>query len=114
MATWASLTPEQQQIVRDNDAAMRPLVGELARLVNRAGALSAAWSELAGPIVSGVGGLDASELIPNQTQLAGSVDLQAYDTGVLMGYLSALVAGWDATHVNLAVKAAGALNTVGS
>ena len=58
--------------------------------------------------------LDPTAVIPNTTGLAGSVDLTAYNTGVLMTYLQTLSAGWDSTHVTLAVQAVGALNTVGS
>lgn len=111
MATYASLTQEQKDILAAHDLAMRPLIGEYARLQDKCAAVAASYAELAGPIVST---LDATELIPNTTDLSGSVDLQAYDTGALTGYLSALSSGWDTTHRDLAIKAVGALNTVGS
>lgn len=111
MSTYAELTDVQKKILADHDLAMRPLIGEMARLVDKASAVAAAYAELAGPILNDV---TNTELIPNTSSLAGSVDLQVYDTGVLMGYLSALVSGWDSAHRDLSIKAVGALNTVGS
>lgn len=109
-ATYASLTPTQQKQLADNDAAMRALILQYAQLEAKAAALWSEYQAVAGPIISS---LTNTEIIPNSTGYAGAVDLSAYDVGVLMGYLSALASGWDATHETLATQAVGAINTVG-
>ena len=109
MATYASLTQDQKNKLADFDKMLRPLIGQCARTVAMAAAFAAARAEIYEPIRSTLG---ATELIPNTTDLAGSVDLQAFDMGSLSDYLASLASGWTTANRDLAIKAVGAINTV--
>lgn len=86
MATWASLTPEQQNAVTSLDRAVRGAQAIEAKLMITGQAISAAWN---GGISTVVGTLndDATGMIPNTSGLDGAQSLSRADLTNLVGYL---------------------------
>jgi len=70
MATWASLTAEQKDIVLENDRQLRAAVGAYARALENIDSVKAHYDASASALVAS---LDAGEVIPHGSGLAGVV-----------------------------------------
>lgn len=120
MASWASLSADQQDAVQSVANAVRSLQLHWQHLANAGLVVSAAWN---GGVSSLVGSLadDATGLIPNGTSYAGAQPLSRADLTNMVGYLidvsnPANVTGGGgyntAFHEALRVKAAGVNATI--
>ncbi len=106
---YSDLTDDQKQLVGAAMKFLRPATGELARLCLRVQELTRG----SGPFSSLITGLDAGEVIPNSTDLAGAVPLSREQIIAILGDAAALIAlNTDAAR-NRWVAAAGPLNCVG-
>ena len=70
MATWASLTAEQKDIVLENDRQLRAAVGAYARALEGMDSVVAHYDASASALVAS---LDPGEVIPHDSGLAGVV-----------------------------------------
>lgn len=113
MATWASLTQQQQDAAQSMANAVRGLQITWQHLATGGQVVSAAWN---GGISDIVNGLDSGEIIPNASGLAGAQGLAKADLINMVGYLidasnPANVTGGGgyntAFHAALRVKACG-------
>jgi hypothetical protein len=68
MATWASLTAEEKNIVQTNDTMLRSAIGAYARALKDLETCKTHYDASASAIVAT---LDASEVIPSASGLAG-------------------------------------------
>lgn len=92
MATWNSLTAQQQQTVQDVATPARALAGEFAQLCNKAKDLGLAYNNGAAAILATVTG---SELIPNDSGLAGAQSITRDQLVNLIGYYTTIGATPD-------------------
>lgn len=94
MATFASLTAEEKQIIRAHMTMVRVKQGQLARLLNDIVALNTVYSTTVSAIVTT---LDAGEKIGDNSDLAGAIAVTKEDlVGVMSGYVT-LVTGHNTT-----------------
>ena len=84
MATYASLTPAQQDAVQSVANAVRGLQITWQKLATSGQVVAAGWN---GGISGIVGSLDAGEVIPNGSGLAGAQGLAPADLTNMVGYL---------------------------
>jgi len=97
---YADLTDEQKEAVQALSQIVRPLSGELARLLEKFQAVVAYY---AGNVETTLGELQASDVIPNTSGLAGAQDLTNEQFANLVGYMITASATADGS--------AGSLNT---
>lgn len=83
MATYASLTPAQQDAVENLVNPLRAFAAQLMHLNVLAARISADWN---GGVSTIVGTLDSGETIPNTSALAGAQGLAPADVTNLAGY----------------------------
>ena len=115
---YEDLTQEQQASIQALSQVVRPLTGEFAKLLAK---FQVAVSYYVGNVETILAGLDASDLIPNTSGLAGAQDLTKEQFVNLMGYLIASSATPDGSsgsfntnyHRALYVRAAGPENIMG-
>jgi hypothetical protein len=72
MATWASLTPQQQATVQATVNLLRPYLGALSHELNTANDIGIQYGAGSQAIVATLAG---TEIIPNTSGLAGAQDL---------------------------------------
>lgn len=83
MATYASLTPAQQDAVQNLVNPLRTFSAQLMQLNILASRIAADWS---GGVATIVASLDSGETIPNTSALAGAQGLAPADVSNLAGY----------------------------
>ena len=112
MAQFVDLTTEQQGILLHSvDVLLRPIAGELARILNH---MDAYDSDYDGQTAAIVALLDAAAPIPNQSGLAGTMTLAKEDVESMAGYIQAILTAYNTgAHREFYVKLAGAENTIG-
>jgi len=118
MATYASLTQEQKDIVQAYVNFARAWAGEQARTNNHGEAANDDWNAQINTIV---GSLDTGEVIPNTSGLAGAASLTKEEVTTLTSHLqnmqtdmSSHTGGFNTTTLRQAwIKAAGAANMIG-
>lgn len=110
MSQYSELSAAQQAQLDAFLLTLRPLVGEGARYVFRANALTLDWANYAQALVDG---LDAGALVPNKTGMAGAQPLAKEEIQSLVAALQGLVATY-ATPANqqTQAKACGAANLI--
>lgn len=84
MATWASLTPEQQNDVESLANALRGAAVTFESLAQQGSIISAAWN---GGISTIVNSLGSGEVIPCTSDLVGAQSLAPADVINFAGYL---------------------------
>ncbi len=112
MATYEELTPEEQIILLHSiDILMRPVAGELARVLNHFQAFASDYDGQTSAIVAQ---LDAEAEIPNGSGLAGTMTLEKEDVESMATQIQAILTAYNtANHREFYVKLAGAENTIG-
>lgn len=114
---YADLTTEQKASVDAMLALVRPLSGELARLLEK---FQAVVSYYSGNVETILGTLLDADAIPNQTGLAGAQSMTKAEVVTLVGYLITACATPDGSsgsyntnfHRSLYAKAAGPDNLI--
>lgn len=81
---YADLTAEQKASVQALSQLVRPLSGELARLLEK---FQAVVSYYSGNVETILGELQTSDVIPNESGLAGAQDLTKEQFVNLVGYM---------------------------
>lgn len=111
MATWAELTPEQQDIYTTWERELRATAGQMARLVHTLEAVNTTYN---GQILSILVVLNDNTIVPNSSGLAGSqsLDSDAEAVTIQSHFQAYLTAFNDSGHLQLWAKAAGLPNTV--
>ncbi len=112
MATYDSLTPEQKDILGALTTQLRAFAGEFAKTNTKAEVLVDDWNAQVSAIVAS---LDAGEVIPNVSGLAGAASVTKEEVTNLMGTsLVNLLATYNTSGAReLYVKLAGPGNVIG-
>lgn len=112
MATWAELTAEQQQTFSSwMDQMLRPVAGELSRVLHHLDVTKAAYNATAVDIYTL---LDADAVIPNSGGLSGAIPLTKAELGPMLLALVALLTDYySETDRELYVMLAGGPNVLG-
>ena len=114
---YADLTPEQKESVQALSQLVRPLSGELARLLEK---FQAVVSYYVGNVETILGALQSSDEIPNASGLAGEQTLTKEQLVNLIGYMIVISATPDGAsgsyntnyHRALYAKACGPENLI--
>jgi hypothetical protein len=114
---YNDLTAEQKAAVDAMGVLVRPLTGELARLLEKFQAVVAGYT---GNVETILGDLQASDAIPNTTGLTGAQSLTKEEFVNLVGYMIVMCATPDASsgsyntnyHRALYAKACGPSNLI--
>ena len=111
MATYASLTAEQKGILGALTTQIRAFAGEFAKTNTKAEVLVDDWNAQVSVIVAS---LDAGEIIPNLSGLAGAASITKEELTVLVAtQLSNLLASYNTDSAReLYVKLAGPANII--
>jgi len=115
--SYETLTQEQRDSVDALAQMVRALSGTLARTLEQFQAVNSYWT---GNIETILSGLQASDVIPNKTGLAGAQGLTKSELTNLVGYMIVASATADGAsgsynsnyHRSLYAKAAGPINIV--
>ncbi len=118
MATYASLTVEQQNILQNHTNLLRAWAGEQARANNHGSAINSSYNAQVSTILSS---LDAGEVIPQTSGLAGSASLTKEEVTTLTSHvqnmltdMSTHTSGFNTATLRQAwAKATGASNLIG-
>lgn len=112
MATYASLTTEQKDILQHFvNALVRPAMGEVARMENHLSALNDDYNVQSSAIMAL---LDSDAvIIPNESGLSGTASLTKGEVITLVSYAQGILGYNTSGHRQNYVKAAGAENTIG-
>lgn len=112
MATYAELTVGQKATLQHFvNVLVRPSMGELARVNNHLAALDADYNAQASAILATLTG---SEVIPNESGLAGAAALTKDQVVTLVSYAQGVLTNYNTSgHRGNYVLAAGAENTIG-
>ena len=94
MATYASLTDEQKQILAAFERNARGWINSYASLLAQARALIAAADASGGPrdIVTS---LDNGEVVPNSSGIAGAHDLTKQELAAVVGFFDEIILNSD-------------------
>jgi hypothetical protein len=95
MATWASLTADQQAAIQAVATPSRGMAGTLAQLLNHAKDIGLAYS---GSVEALIGSLNSGEIIPNNSGLAGASGLTRDQLINLLGYYIVMGATLDGSN----------------
>ena len=114
---YNDLTAEQKQSVQAMCQLVRPLSGELGRLLEKFQAVVAYYS---GNVESILAALQASDVVPNESGLAGAQNMTKEQLVNLVGYFITLCATPDGSsgsyntnyHRALYAKACGPVNLI--
>lgn len=118
MATYASLTTEQKNILQDMVNLCRAWAGEQARVNNHADAINTTYNA---QVVTILSSLDAGEVVPNTSGLRGAASLTKEEVTTLVSHIQNMLTGMG-THTSgfntktlrqVWAKAAGASNLIG-
>jgi hypothetical protein len=110
MAQYADLTPQDKQALDNYLQFARPLMGELARMMNKFGAINSDWTNGAQAIVAT---LDANAAVPNSTGLAGANELTKEDIEAVATLIGQAITAYEnQTNRDRWAKSAGAVNTI--
>jgi hypothetical protein len=118
MATYASLTTEEKNILQNMTNMLRGWAGEQARTNNHAEVINDDYNA---QVVTLLTSLDAGEVIPNTSGLAGAASLTKEEVTTLVSHvqniltdMSTHTSGFNTTTLRQAwTKAAGAANLIG-
>jgi len=106
MATYADLTQADKDKLDYFTTILRASSGEFAQTLQKIGAIKDYY--VANELDTVMGTIDADELIPNKTGLAGAVDMEQQETMVLIANLNSALIAYDVESQRLIrVKAAG-------
>jgi len=111
MATYQSLTIEQQRLLQSFTNTLRAWAGEQARVNNHGAVLDTDYTAQASAIINS---LTAGEIIPNTSGLDGAAGIAKEDLISVVAHVQGILAGFNmAGHRQLWVKLAGAHNMIG-
>ncbi len=109
--TYAELTVEQQAIIQNFVGLLRAWTGEQGRTNNHGDVLNTDYNAQSSAILAS---LDAGEVIPNTSGLAGAASLVKEDVVSMVAHVQGILTGYNtAAHRQLWVRAAGAGNLIG-
>jgi type III secretory pathway component EscT len=94
---YADLTIEQKASVQALSQLVRPLAGELGRLLEK---FQAVVSYYSGNVETILGELQSADLIPNETGLAGAQNMTKDQFVNLVGYMITAAATADGSPMN--------------
>ena len=114
MAQWTDLTAAEQTLILDwMNQLLRPVSGELARVLYHFDLVKAAYTgpaDIAGIVAT----LDANAVIPNTSGLSGAVDVTKAQLDPVLTALAALLTNYyTAADLERYVALAGASNVLG-
>lgn len=118
MATYESLSPSQKALLNDMVTLSRSWAGEQARTNNHGEAINTTYNASVSAILAS---LDAGEVVPNQSGLAGAADLTKEEVITLISHMQNILTDMR-THTSgfntpalrqVWVRAAGAANLIG-
>lgn len=107
MASFGSLSPQDQKTVVDFSTTMRGYVGEMARTLDKLRALNDYYLGVAGPVLNQLTPPDNGIAIPDNTGLAGAVPLTPFEMGLMMNHMQALLATNTDANIQVWAKACG-------
>ena len=112
MATWAELTTEQQSTFSAwMDQLLRPVAGEISRVLYHLNVTKVAYAATAADIYTL---LDAGAIIPNTGGLSGAIPITKTQLGPMLAALNSLLADYYTQEdQELYVKLAGGPNVLG-
>ena len=111
MATYAELTNEQRALLQAFLNNVRAWSGEQARTNNHGDALNTSYNAQVSAIISS---LDAAEVIPNTSGLAGAASIVKEDLVSVVSHVQGVLTNYNTTgHRQLWVKLTGAGNLIG-
>lgn len=112
MATYASLTQEQKDILQTWVNLVRSWAGEQARVNNHGAAIDTMYNA---QITAILAALDDNAIIPNTSGLAGSQSLDAdAEVVAIQAHIQGISTNYNTSgHRQLWTKAAGAANLIG-
>ena len=104
--TYAELSQEDKDKMDYFTTLVRSFNGEFAQSIHKVQAIKDYYdANSVGPVLASV---DAVELVPNKTGLAGAVDMKREDISALVGNLASLLSTYNTQALRLArVQAAG-------
>lgn len=106
MATWASLTPQQQTVVQNWQTLQATWCSAQAKANDLGQQVDAAYNAQVSPLA-----LANTEIIPLSSGLAGAQSLAVSDTVSIESHIQGIATTYnDAAHRQLWVKACGAIN----
>jgi hypothetical protein len=109
MATWASLTSEQQAVYQTWERQLRAAMGQFFRLAQNMEAIDAVYNGQ----ITGMS-LDGAELVPNSSGLPGSESITGAEAVTLESYLQGMLSTYFTTaHQQNMAQAAGLQELVG-
>jgi len=111
VATYASLTAEQKDILGELTTQLRAFAGEFAKMNTKAAVLVDDWNAQVSVIVAS---LDTGEVIPNVSGLAGAASVTKEEvTALAATQLANLLAAYNTDSAReLYVKLAGPANVI--
>ena len=111
MATYDSLTTEQKNILQSFTNFVRAWCGEQARTNNHGGAANVDYNAQASAIIAS---LDAEEIIPNTSGLAGAASIAKEDLISTVSHIQGIETNYNTSgHRQLWDKMAGTSNLIG-
>ena len=113
MASFASLTSDQQKLITDFSTALRGYVGSMAVVLDRLNALNDSYVGVVGPVLNLLTAPDNAIAIPDNTGLAGTMPLTPYQMGLLMSQVQTLLATNTDANRQVWAQACGPQNLVG-
>lgn len=109
--TYDELTNEQKSVLQDWLNVLRALAGEQARTNNHAAAVDVAYGSQIQDILTA---LDAGEVLPNTSGLAGAQGLPKEEVISVVAHFQGIRTNYDTTgHRQLWTKLCGTANMIG-
>ncbi len=114
MAQWNELSTEDQSLISNwMDQLLRPVAGEIARVLYHLELVKAAYTGPAA-IDAVVATLDSDAVIPNSSGLSGAVDISKSDLSPILVDMNTLLTDfYEEADLERYVALAGASNVIG-
>lgn len=114
MAGYNELSANSQSAVDELLSLVRPLAHEIYKFAQENRPAVQQWFAVppgeSDTLADLVNGLDAGALLPNKTNLAGADAVTKENLQTLMGYVSTIAGHDSASHLNVMLPFAGAVN----
>lgn len=108
---YAELTADQKQQLQDWLQLVRPIQGEVAKVLNHMGAAKTAYDSHVGAVLALLVDGDA---VPNESGLAGAIDVTKAELTTILALLNSVLTTYDTTaNRELWTKFCGAGNLIG-
>ncbi len=108
---YSDLTTDQQKQIQDWMQLVRPIQGEIARLLHHVGAAKTAYDSHVGDILALLAGTDE---IPNESGLAGAVGMDKSELTTILLLMSGMLTTYETpANRELWTRSCGAGNLIG-